>query len=444
MSQNAERRRPRGRAFMGPVPVESLHPVRHGATALSGSLTPPRADDGDRHDGHLSDGAAIAAPGHLSTAAVTDAVPPSVRVAGAFAWRLLAIVAATAVVLYLLAFFKTLIVPVAIAVLLATLLEPVVRFLTTRGRLARGAASGLAVVLLVLFVTALVTVAGRQIIQGFAQLRSQVIAGVQSVGGWLTSGPLQLSDSDVQGYLDQATDALQSNSSTVLSGALALTTTVGHVAAGTLIAVFCTLFFLVDGRGIWAWLVRLLPVPAREPFFQASRRGLVTLGAYVRTQILVALVDAVGIGLGALFFGLPLAIPLAILVFVGSFVPIVGALVTGGVAILVAAVDQGPGAALGMLGVVLAVQLIEGHVLLPLLMGHAVSLHAVAVLLAVAAGSMVAGIVGALFAVPIVAVLNTVVLYLHGHDKFPELAEEGESFTRRYARSHETTEQVPG
>ncbi len=154
---------------------------------------------------------------------------------------------------------------------------------------------------------------------------------------------------------------------------------------------------------------------------QAGRRGLVTLSGSTRTQILVALVDAVAIGIGAAFLQVPLAVPLATLVFIGSFIPIVGAIATGAVAVLVALVAQGPVVALIMLGVVLLVQQIEGHVLQPFLMGHAVSLHPVAVLLAVAAGSMAAGIVGALFAVPIAAVLNTVVLYLHGHDKFPQL-----------------------
>jgi putative heme transporter len=148
---------------------------------------------------------------------------------------------------------------------------------------------------------------------------------------------------------------------------------------------------------------------------------MVALAGYTRTQILVALVDALGIGIGAAALQVPLALPLATLVFIGSFIPVVGALVSGSVAVLVALVAHGPLSALLMLAVVLVVQQIEGHLLQPFLMGHAVSLHPVAVLLAVAGGSMAAGIVGALFAVPVVAVVNTVVLYLHGHDKYPAL-----------------------
>ncbi len=182
---------------------------------------------------------------------------------------------------------------------------------------------------------------------------------------------------------------------------------------------------------MWSWVVNLLPRSVRERVHQAGRRGLVTLSAYTRTQILVALVDAVGIGIGAAILRVPLALPLATLVFVGSFIPIVGAIVTGAVAVLVALVAHGPVIALIMLGVVLLVQQLEGHILQPFLMGHAVSLHPVAVLLVVTAGSMAAGIVGALFAVPIAAVLNTVVLYLHGHDKFPQLGVDDHVELRR-------------
>jgi predicted PurR-regulated permease PerM len=196
------------------------------------------------------------------------------------------------------------------------------------------------------------------------------------------------------------------------------------VLVGALIALFCTFFFLHDPRGIWGWVVGLLPMSARERVNQAGRRGAVTLAAYTRTQILVAAVDAVGIGIGAVFFVPSLALPISILVFVGSFVPVVGAIVTGAIAVVVVLVSNGWVAALIMLGVVLLVQQIESHALQPFLMGQAVSLHPVAVILAVAAGSYAAGIVGALFAVPLAAVLNTVILYLNGHDKFPELGDE--------------------
>ena len=348
-------------------------------------------------------------------------VTPAVRAAASWSWRLLAIVAAAACVVWVVAQLKVIVVPVAVALLLAVLLNPVVGFLTTRARMRRGPAVGTAVGGMLVVVVGLVAGAGASIARGFGDLWDKAQDGFDKAMTWLAEGPLEISSDDLDGYLDQLKDSLSGFSSQMVSGAAKASVTAGHIGAGIMIALFCLVFFLLDGRRIWTWLVGLLPSAARDNVHQAGRRGWLSLAAYVRTQILVAAVDAVGIGIGAALLGVPMAFPLAVLVFLGSFVPVVGALVTGAIAVLVALVAGGPWTALWMLVVVLAVQQIEGHVLQPFLMGHAVSLHPVAVLLSVAAGSLVAGIVGALFAVPLVAVANTMVLYLHGHDKFPEL-----------------------
>jgi len=179
------------------------------------------------------------------------------------------------------------------------------------------------------------------------------------------------------------------------------------VSAGALIALFCLFFFLRDGRGMWLWLVGLLPEQARERTDFAGRAGWATLGAYTRTSVFVAFVDSVGIGLGAWILGLPLALPIAILVFLGSFIPIVGATVTGAVAVLVALVDGGWVTALIMLGIVILVQQLEGSILYPWLFGRAAAVHPVAILLTVAAGTIVAGMVGALLAVPLLALTKS-------------------------------------
>lgn len=351
-------------------------------------------------------------------------VPASVRAAAAWSWRLLLIGAAIAAGLWVVAQLKVIVVPIAVALLLTVLLTPVQRFYRRRLRMSRGLASGAALISLLVVIAGLITVAGQQIVSGFQELRDQAVDGFEKFTDWLADGPFGLDSVTISSYLDQAQSAITENQSSIVSGALGAATTIGHVVAGALIALFCTFFFLLDGRTIWSWVVGLVPRRARDSVHQAGRRGIVTLSAYTRTQILVAAVDAVGIGIGAAFFVPSLALPLAILVFVGSFIPIVGAIVTGAVAVLVVLVAQGWVQALIMLGIVLLVQQIEGHILQPFLMGHAVSLHPVAVLLVVAAGSFAAGIVGALFAVPIAAVLNTVVLYFHGHDKFPELGTE--------------------
>lgn len=359
--------------------------------------------------------------GRPDARAIVDSVPRSVQMSAAWSWRLLLIAASTAVALWLLSYFKVIAVAVAVALLLSVLLAPVCGWLQRRARLPRTVAAVVCVFGLLGVIGGLLTLAGSSIVNGFSDLASQASAGIDTMVRWLSTGPLQLSADQIEGYRAQVSSSLSANASSLLSGALSVTATIGHLAAGTLIALFCTLFFLFDGGRIWGWLVGLLPQAARPRAHEAGRRGLVALGAYTRTQILVALVDAVGIGIGAAILQVPLALPLATLVFVGSFIPVVGALVSGFVAILVALVAHGPAVALLMLAVVLLVQQIEGHLLQPLLMGHAVSLHPVAVLLAVAAGSIAAGIVGALFAVPVAAVLNTVFLYLHGHDTYPEL-----------------------
>lgn len=360
---------------------------------------------------------------------VVDAVPWSVQLAAAWSWRLLLVVVAVGVVVAAMAFGKILWVPVVVAVLLTVLLNPLVDRMA-RGGLPRGVAAALTVLALLGVVVGLLVVAGRQIAVGFAELWEQAQAGIDELLVQLAESPLGLDATAIDGYVDEARAQLGENSGTIVSGALSVTTTVGQVLAGAVIALFCLLFFLKDGAVIWAWVLRLLPRTARRRTWEASRRGVLTLVSYTRAQILVAAVDAVGIGVGAAILGLPLVVPLTVLVFLGAFIPFVGAIATGAIAVLVALVDQGLGSALVMLAIVLGVQQLEGNVLQPLLLGHAVSLHPVAVLLAVTAGSLAAGIVGALLAVPFAATLNTVVLYLHGRDKFPHLGRDDGGFDR--------------
>ncbi|MFL0712068.1 MAG: AI-2E family transporter [Microcella pacifica] len=198
----------------------------------------------------------------------------------------------------------------------------------------------------------------------------------------------------------------------LVSGALSVGSTLTEVLTGSVLVLFAVLFFLIDGRRIWQFVVGLFPRRARTPVDGAGRAGWLTLTNFVKVQIFVAFVDAVGIGLGAVILQLPLALPIAVAVFLGAFVPIVGAVVTGALAVFVALVYYDIVIALIMLGIVLLVQQIEGNVLQPLVMGTAVKVHPLAVVLAVAAGGFLAGIPGTLFAVPLVAVLNVVVRYL--------------------------------
>ena len=340
-----------------------------------------------------------------------DAVPFPVRVAAAWAWR----IALVAVVLYglgrVLAYFSELTVSLFVALLFVALLVPFVDLLD-RHRVPRVLATLVSLLLGIALIAGLFTLVVTQIVYGFDDLADQASEGITQLQAWLSNGPLGLSSDQINTYITQARQTLETNSDSLVSGAVAVGGTAATLLTGSFLVLFFTIFLTWDGRRVWSWLVRLLPTPAESPFDAAMHRGWVTLTSYVRATIIVAAVDAIGIGLGAFFLGIPLAVPLAVLVFLGAFVPIIGAVVTGAVAVLVGLVAQGPGVALGMLLVVLAVQQLESHVLQPILLGKAVAVHPLAVFVAIAAGGTLAGIPGVLFAVPVIAVANTVVSYL--------------------------------
>lgn len=186
----------------------------------------------------------------------------------------------------------------------------------------------------------------------------------------------------------------------------------GHVLAGFFISLFATYFFLADGERIWSWMVRLAPRVARERVDSSGRVAWISLVQFVRATVVVALVDAIGIAVGAAILDVPFVLAIGVLVFLGAFVPMIGATIAGSVAILVALVDQGPLTALLMLAVVVGVQQLEGHILQPFLLGRWVSVHPLGVIVAIACGVLVAGIAGALVAVPLAAAANAVVLHL--------------------------------
>ncbi|MBX3098419.1 MAG: AI-2E family transporter [Salinibacterium sp.] len=355
-------------------------------------------------------------PEPISAVEIEERVPPSLRVAGAYSWRILLVVGVVGVVIFLIAQLKDIVVPFMIAILVAALLVPLVNLLV-RHRWPRALAVALAMVGTLAIVSGLIFVIVAQIRSGLPDLQDRSIRAYDEFKVFLATSPLQLNDAQIQSYIDDAFAALQKDSQALISGALSVGSTAGHVLAGLLLVLFATLFILIDGKGIWAWIVRLFPRRSRAAVDGSGRAGWVTLTTFVKVQIFVAAVDAIGIGLGAwilglVFGGFPLVIPIAIAVFLGSFIPVVGAVLTGAIAVFVALVYLGPFPALLMIGVVLLVQQVEGHVLQPLVMGSAVKVHPLAVVFAVAAGSFLAGIPGALFAVPVIAVTNVMVKYI--------------------------------
>jgi predicted PurR-regulated permease PerM len=340
-------------------------------------------------------------------------VPWGLDLAAAWSWRLIIIAVATLGLLWTLRFFAVITVPIAIALLVAALASPVVVWLRRIG-VPRGLASGVVMLLGIGTLALLLTFVGQQVAQGASDLADSVVTGIEQVREWLRSGPLNVSDSQLDGYFEQLQSAVSGSTGTngIVTRATEVGTAVGHVVAGFFIVLFSTYFFLADGERIWSWLVRISPRAARERVDASGRVAWVSLTQFVRATVLVAFVDAIGIMLVAWFLGVPFVIAIGVLVFLGAFVPMIGATVAGIVAILVALVDQGPWTALLMLGGVILVQQIEGHVLQPFLMGRFVSLHPLGVIVAIGCGVLMAGIAGALVAVPLAAAGNAVVQHL--------------------------------
>ena len=338
-------------------------------------------------------------------------VPRGLRIATAYAWRLIVVAAAIGVAVWLVIQLKLLVIPLLIAILITALLWPAFAWML-RHRVPRWLAIVVSVVSTLAIVTGLLWLAIAQIRSQWGSVQKSTEASIERLRQYLIDGPLHLTADQIDEWLDRGIALLQEQAELLWSGALAIGTTIGHVATGAILALFILLCLLADGAGIWRWTLRLFPKKARAAADGAGRAGWVTVVNYARTQLLVATIDAVGIGLGAALLGVPLAIPVAVLVFLGAFVPIVGAVVTGAVAVFLALVYNGPWIALWMLVVVLGVQQLEGHVLQPLLMGSAVKVHPLAVVLVVAGGAMIAGIPGALFAVPLAAFANVVGVYL--------------------------------
>lgn len=342
-------------------------------------------------------------------------VPPTFRALSEWVWRSLVIGAGIVALLKVVSILSEVVFPVIIALLLAALLEPVYQRL--RVVLPKGVAAGVTVLGTLAAVVALFSFVGNQFAAQLDDTVDQVTQSLSETRRWAES-TFELTEGQITGWLaEQWATVAEGDQLSTLATQAGLT--VGQVLTGFFLALFSLFFFLYDGPGIWAWVVRLFPRAARAKVLSSGSIAWNQLKAFTRATILVAGVDALGIGLGAFALGVPFASGIALIVFVGAFVPIVGALLSGFVAVALAFIAQGPITALLMLLVVVIVQQLESHLLQPLLMGRAVRVHPLAVILGIATGIIVGGVIGALTAVPLVAVLNAV-----GHNLLDPLHEE--------------------
>jgi len=373
----------------------------------------PEQESGSEHEQSPSATTpTLAAPGAVTGRPEPAAVVPwGVRVAAEAGWRLLVLAGTLWVLMRVISAVQLVVFAFVVALLITALLQPTVACLTRWG-MPRGPATALTAILGFVVMGLIGWFVTWQVIENTDQLSNQVQDGIDELRNWLLNSPFHVTDKQINKIAENLRDAIGANTDSITSAGLEGVTVIVEALTGILLAAFSTLFLLYDGKRIWEWTLKLVPAAARPGVAGAGPRAWRTLTAYVRGTVIVALIDAIFIGLGLYFLDVPMAVPLAVFIFLFSFIPLVGAVASGALAVVVALVTQGVFTAVLVVAVVLAVQQIEGHVLQPFILGRAVRVHPLAVVLSVAAGSMVAGIGGAVVAVPLVAVTNTVVGYL--------------------------------
>jgi putative heme transporter len=357
-------------------------------------------------------------------------VEPLVRKTAAWAWRLLVILAAAVAVIWVVSRLEVIVVPILLALMVSALLVPPVDWLDRRG-LPRGGAVMLVLLGGFALLGGILAFVVTQFISGLPDLTEQVTRSIDTTRKWLIEGPAHLRSEQITNAGNAAVQALHNNQAKLTSGALSTAATITELLTAAVLVLFTLIFFLYGGRNIWQYVVKVFPPGVRDRVLEAGHAGYGSLIGYVRATFLVALTDAAGVGTGLAIMGVPLALPLASLVFLGAFIPLIGALISGLVAVVVALLAKGIVYALLTLGLLIVINQMEAHLLQPLVMGRAVSIHPLAVVLAISTGGVLAGIVGALLAVPTVAFLNNAMQVLLAADPTAEAEKQAEDADER-------------
>ncbi|MGC2675100.1 MAG: AI-2E family transporter [Mycobacterium sp.] len=367
-----------------------------------------------------------------------DSVEPIVRKTAAWAWRLLVILAALVALLWTIKRLEIIVVPLLLALMLSALLVPIVDWLDLRGA-PRGGAVALVLLAGFAILGGILTFVVSQFVIGVPDLVKEVTRSIDSAKRWLIEGPLHLSRQQIDSAGNSAIQALQNNQEKLTSGALSTAATITEIVTAGLLMMFTLIFFLYGGRNIWEYVTKIFPTDVRDRVRAAGAAGYHSLTGYIRATFLVALVDAAGVGTGLVIMSVPLALPLASLVFLGAFIPLVGAVLSGFLAVIVALLAKGFVYALITLGVLIGVNQLEAHILQPLVMGRAVSIHPLAVVVAISTGSVLAGVVGALLSVPTVAFFNNAFKVLLAKDPVEESEELDDDSSLLQAEPDELT-----
>ncbi len=345
-------------------------------------------------------------------------VPPWLRVGSEWSLRLLLILAAIAAAGYVFGYLHVVLLPIILALLLTTLLLPPKRFLADRG-LKPAPATALTMLGAILVLAGIGTAIAPAIGNQVADLGTGIQDGVREVTNVLADEPFNLSRADIDKRVDASLDQLRANSSSISRGLTTGAVLLGEVLTGLIVTLLLTFFFLKDGRRMWAWLLWLLARGRRDEADELGTRIFTALSGYIRGIALVGLFDGILLGIVLLILGVPLVVPLMILTFFGAFIPLIGAFLAGFAAVLIALVSQGAVAAVVVLVAIIVIQQVEGHLLYPILMSRTVHLHPAAIVLALTAGGVMAGIVGVFLAVPFAATISTIITFVRG-DPEPE------------------------
>lgn len=335
----------------------------------------------------------------------------ALRTSALVSGELLLVLAMLAVSLWVLGRMWSVVWPLVVGLLLTTLTWPLTRFLRRNGWKPALAASAVTVLFL-LVATGVVALIAVPVASQSGELADGVVEGIQRLREWAAGPPLNIGDAQINKAFDTAVARAQEGLGSMVTAVVAGVGTVVNGVVTAVLALFLMFFFLKDGPRFLPWLARQLPGRLATDVPTVAARGWDTLSAFVRSQAAVGLLDAVLIGLGLWVLKVPLVLPLAVLTFVSAFVPIVGALFAGFVAVLIALVYNGPTDALIVLAIIVVVQQLEGNVFQPIIQSRGLGLHAAVVLLAVTLGGSLAGIVGSLLAVPAAALIAVVWNYV--------------------------------
>ena len=326
--------------------------------------------------------------------------------------RLIVIAAAVFVLGWIVGQLWVVIFPVALALIVSTVLEPPAAWLRER-RVPAGVATAIVVLGFIALVVGIIAILTPQVAGQAPELADSAARGLQKVRDWLTGGPLGLSEGQITRAIEAVQEKIQHSATAISSGLFSTIGAATSAVVNLVLVLMLSFFFVKDGHKFLPWMKTLGGRRGGEHTAEVMGRAWGTLGGFIRTQTLVAFIDAVIIGTGLAIIGVPLAVPLAVVTFFGGYIPIIGAFISGALAVLVTLVTNNPSDALIALLIVIAVQQLEGNVLSPYLQGKNLNLHAAVVLLAVTAGGTLFGITGAFLAVPVAATTAEILRYVN-------------------------------